>query len=149
MTRRTTMSKINLKLGHIYFDPEGKTFAKVDSFGVRDDEKYVVFALWLPRRPGWQEGAALGIQSFLDTYTEGPVTQGEVEAFRVSPKFRITATYEYEVDLESFKNWGFGDNPTVDEMLEIEQDQMWETMSDALTGSDDVKLEIKVVTDNG
>jgi hypothetical protein len=125
-------------------DPSHPLYARLDNFAHRGGKDYILFALWDPKQPGWQEGAALEAHDFMSTYTK-MVTLAQVEDAKPNLKFRITATYEYEVNPDSYKDAGFGDNPTVEEMLQVDRDQMWEIMDDSLTSSDDVILKIEVI----
>lgn len=140
-----------LAFGSIWGKEGGRYFARVDSFAIRDDKNWVLFSLWDVNHPGWQEGAALerhGEANFCGMYDEGPFTSAEISAMRPKIKFRITAVFEYEVNPQSFEGQGFGDNPTREEMLQIDRDNIWEIMSDELTAGDRVVLEIEDISND-
>jgi hypothetical protein len=140
-----------LKVGQIYRHSEQvNIYARIDEIQVNEDEAVapnILFSVRDNRHPenDWAGGAGLDSHTFTSLYGVGPIENMRKPTADRPLKFRIVATYEYEPKPELYRKGGFGDSPTVDEMIAIDREEMWELMYQEMGEGDKVKLRIEVV----
>lgn len=131
------------EVGTFWYYPPMRVFARVDEHVVNAGLKTVLFSVWDPKQPGWQKGAGLPRSTFREMYNT-EVTAETVRNTKPLVEITITATHTIKVDPNSdmVKRAYKTDNPQ--EIYQIDRDNAWDILYDAMTGSDEVAISTKM-----